>query len=347
MGNISLSRAKLPDDHQAATFLERARKGAEQSKELTQQLLTFSKGGAPVKKLTSISQVLTDSATFALRGSNVRCDFDIDPQLWCTEIDTGQMSQVISNLVINADQAMPEGGSILIRAENVLPLEESDLGRRIRITFKDTGIGIGEEDLSRIYDPYFSTKATGNGLGLATVYAIIKNHDGEIRVFSRLDHGTTFAITLPAAEGSAPLPAQAGAGAEQHEPGAAGGKILLMDDEDAIREMASAALAMFGYQPFVARDGEEMLEMYRQERESGSPFDAVIMDLTIPGGMGGKEAVKKLLELDPKALAIASSGYSEDPVMANYQEYGFAGIVSKPYSLQDLDAAIQEILARS
>ena len=347
MGNISLSRAKLPDDHQAATFLERARKGAEQSKELTQQLLTFSKGGAPVKKLTSISQVLTDSATFALRGSNVRCDFDIDPQLWCTEIDTGQMSQVISNLVINADQAMPEGGSILIRAENVLPLEESDLGRRIRITFKDTGIGIGEEDLSRIYDPYFSTKATGNGLGLATVYAIIKNHDGEIRVFSRLDHGTTFAITLPAAEGSAPLPAQAGAGAEQHEPGAAGGKILLMDDEDAIREMASAALAMFGYQPFVARDGEEMLEMYRQERESGSPFDAVIMDLTVPGGMGGKEAVKKLLELDPKALAIASSGYSEDPVMANYQEYGFAGIVSKPYSLQDLDAAIQEILARS
>jgi PAS domain S-box-containing protein len=344
MGNISLSRAQLPDGDQAATFLDRARKGSEQAKELTLQLLTFSKGGAPIKKLTSITQVLTDSAIFALRGSNVRCDFDIDPYLWSAEIDTGQMSQVISNLVINADQAMPEGGAILIRAENVLPLDESDHGRRIRITFKDTGIGISEEDVSRIYDPYFSTKATGSGLGLATVYAIIKNHDGEIRVFSRLNHGTTFAITLPAQEGSAPEQAISEPTAEL-ETGTGGGKVLLMDDEDAIREMAAAALSMFGYQSEVACDGEEMLQIYRQAQESGAPFDAVIMDLTVPGGMGGKEAVRKLLEMDPRALAIASSGYSEDPVMANYQEYGFAGIVSKPYSLQELDDTLKEILA--
>ena len=352
MGNIALSRAKLSDDHPAATFLDRARKGAEQSKELTLQLLTFSKGGAPVKKLTSIAQVLMDSAVFALRGSNVRCDFDIDPDLWCAEVDTGQMSQVISNLVINADQAMPEGGSIIIRAENVLPLEESDHGRRIRITFKDTGTGISEEDLSRIYDPYFSTKATGSGLGLATVYAIIKNHDGEIRVFSRLGHGTTFALTLPAQQVGGPRQADGGsleAGEPQAEtdPETEGGRILLMDDEDAIREMASAALSMFGYQSAVACDGEEMLALYRQAQESGSPFDAVIMDLTVPGGMGGKDAVRKLLELDPQALAIASSGYSEDPVMANFREYGFAGIVSKPYSLQELDGTLKEILARS
>jgi PAS domain S-box-containing protein len=346
MGNIALSRAKLSDDHQAALFLERARKGAEQSKELTQQLLTFSKGGAPVKKLTSITQVLVDSAVFALRGSNVRCEFDIDPDLWCAEIDTGQMSQVISNLVINADQAMPEGGSILIRAENEMPLEESDHGMRIRITIKDTGIGISEEDLSRIYDPYFSTKATGSGLGLATVYAIIKNHGGEIRVFSRLDHGTTFAITIPAVQGT-PQKSAEEVPPEEHQPVAGGGKVLLMDDEDAIREMAEAALSMFGYQPVVASDGEEMLELYREALGSQAPFDAVIMDLTIPGGMGGREAVKKLLELDPNALAIASSGYSEDPIMANFQEYGFAGIVSKPYSLQDLDLALQEIIARS
>ena len=345
MGNISLSRANLPDSHQSAAFLDRARKGAEQAKELTLQLLTFSKGGAPVKKLTSITQVLMDSAVFALRGSNVRCDFDIDPDLWCAEIDTGQMSQVISNLVINADQAMPEGGSIIIRAENVLPLEESDVGRRIRVTFKDTGTGISEEDLSRIYDPYFSTKATGNGLGLATVYAIVKNHDGEIRVFSRLDHGTTFAITLPAAEGCAPHQPESEAQAGL-ETGLVGGKVLLMDDEDSIREMASAALCMFGYQPVVACDGEEMLALYRAALESGDCFDVVIMDLTVPGGMGGKEAVKKLLELDPQALAIASSGYSEDAVMANYQEYGFSGVVTKPYSLQDLDLAIQEIIAK-
>jgi len=345
MGNISLSRAKIPDGHQAALFLDRARKGSEQSKELTQQLLTFSKGGAPVRKLTSITQVLTDSAIFALRGSNVRCDFDIDPNLWCAEIDTGQMSQVISNLVINADQAMPDGGCIIIRAENVLPLEESDHSRRIRITFKDTGTGISEEDMNRIYDPYFSTKATGNGLGLATVYAIIKNHDGEIQVFSRLDHGTTFAITLPAQEEGPPQQAESEGQAEA-EGGQGGGKILLMDDEDAIREMASAALSMFGYQPVVACDGEEMLGLYLEAQQSGAPFDAVIMDLTVPGGMGGKEAVQKLLELDPHALAIASSGYSEDQVMANYRDYGFAGIVSKPYSLQALDVTLQEIIAR-
>jgi PAS domain S-box-containing protein len=345
MGNIALSRAKLPDDHGAALFLDRARQGAEQSKELTQQLLTFSKGGAPVKKLTSITQILMDSAVFALRGSNVRCDFDLDPDLWSAEIDTGQMSQVISNLVINADQAMPDGGSILIRAENELPLEESDHGRRIRITFKDTGTGICEEDLGRIYDPYFSTKATGSGLGLATVYAIVKNHDGEIRVFSRLGHGTTFAVTLPAQMLSAPLQEPESAHPE-HRPDTKGGRILLMDDEDSIREMASAALSMFGYQPVVACNGEEMLELYRQALASNDSFDAVIMDLTVPGGMGGKEAVKKLLELDPRAVAIASSGYSEDPVMADYQDFGFAGIISKPYSLQYLDQALQEIIAR-
>jgi PAS domain S-box-containing protein len=342
MGNITLSRAHIPDSHQAALYLDRAHKGSERSKELTLQLLTFSKGGAPVKKLTSIPQILTDSAIFALRGSNVRCVFDIDPKLWCAEIDAGQMSQVISNLVINADQAMPGGGVILIRAENMLPLEEGDEARRIRITVKDTGAGISEEDLIRIYDPYFSTKATGNGLGLATVYAIIKNHDGEIRVFSRLNHGTTFAITLPAQEGSAPETRQT-----EPEPTSGDGTILLMDDEAAIREMAAAALTMFGYQPTVACDGEEMLELYRDALETGSPFGAVIMDLTVPGGMGGKEAMQKLLELDPHALAIASSGYSEDPVMANYSEYGFAGVVSKPYSLQDLDIKIQQILAKS
>jgi PAS domain S-box-containing protein len=345
IGNISLSRVNIPDGHPAATFLERARKGAEQSKDLTQQLLTFSKGGAPVKKLTSITQVLMDSAIFALRGSNVRCDFDIAPDLWCAEVDTGQLSQVISNLVINADQAMPEGGSIVIRAENVLPLEEGEQGRRIRITFKDTGTGIGEEDLKRIYDPYFSTKATGNGLGLATVYAIIKNHDGETRVFSRLNHGTTFAITLPAQEGTAMQQTQNAVQTEL-EPGLGGGKILLMDDEAAIREMASAALTMFGYQPFVARDGEEMLEMYWQAMQAGEPFDAVIMDLTVPGGMGGKDAVKKLLEMDPQASALASSGYSDDAVMANFPEYGFSGIVSKPYSLNDLDRTLQEIIGK-
>ena len=342
MGNISLSRVSIPDNHQAAVYLDRARNGSERSKELTLQLLTFSKGGAPVKKLTSIAQILTESAIFALRGSNVRCDFDINPDLWCAEIDAGQMSQVISNLVINADQSMPEGGSIVIRAENVLSLEESDDGRRIRITVKDTGTGISEEVLNRIYDPYFSTKPTGNGLGLATVYAIIKNHDGEIQVFSRLNHGTTFAITLPAQAGSVPQTA-----GTEPERAAAAGRILLMDDEEAIREMAAAALSMFGYQPTVACDGEEMLELYRQAMESGAPFGAVIMDLTVPGRMGGKEAVQRLLELDPLALAIASSGYSEDPVMSHYAEYGFSGIVSKPYSLQDLDITLQEILARN
>jgi PAS domain S-box-containing protein len=345
MGNIALSRAHLDDRHPGALFLERARKGAEQSKALTQQLLTFSKGGAPVKKLTSISQVLTDTAIFALRGSNVRCDFDIQPDLWSAEIDTGQMSQVISNLVINADQAMPAGGSILIRAENVLQLDETDRQRRIRITFKDTGHGISPEDLSRIYDPYFSTKATGNGLGLATVYAIIKNHDGDIRVFSRQGHGTTFAITLPA---TTEVPQEPVAPVENEPATAAGGgRILLMDDEGAIREMAAAALSMFGYEAVLACEGQEMLDLYRQGLEQGNRFDVVILDLTVPGGMGGKEAVQKLLEMDPQALALASSGYSDDPVIARFRDYGFAGVVSKPYSLKDLENALKQLIGQT
>ncbi|UFS70079.1 PAS domain S-box protein [Geomonas sp. RF6] len=339
MGNISLARMQMSQDELAAPYLERAQQASERSRELTQQLLTFSKGGTPVKKLTCLAQIIRDSATFALTGSNVRCTFDISSDLWPAEIDPVQMGQVISNLVINADQAMPGGGLLVIRAENVLPLDAETTEKKIRITLKDTGVGISGEHRQRIFDPYFTTKRSGSGLGLATVYSIIKKHDGELKVYSRENHGTTFAITLPAQEGVVPKVVQQ----PQVEPQTFG-KVLVMDDDAAIRGLAKDSLDFLGYRTTVCKDGRELLELYRSAQAEGAPYCAVIMDLTVPGGMGGREAVQRLLEIDPTALAVASSGYSEDAIMANHRHFGFAGVIAKPYSIQDLKSSLAVLL---
>jgi len=342
MGNVSLARAILPQDHKATQYLERAQHASERARELTQQLLTFSKGGAPVKQLTSLGSIIRDSATFALLGSNVRCTFDISDDLWPAEIDAGQISQVISNLVINADQAMPSGGLLVIRAENVLPLDTEPTDKKIRITLKDNGVGISEENRQRIFDPYFTTKGSGSGLGLATVYSIVKNHDGELKVYSREHHGTTFAITLPAREGEVSSPPQASEVEVDSY-----GRVLVMDDDAAIRELARNLLEFLGYEPTVCSDGREMLELYCSAADEGNPYSAVIMDLTVPGGMGGKEAVGRLLQLDPCAVAIASSGYSDDAIMSTHSEFGFAGVISKPYSIHNLKSSLASILKAS
>jgi len=344
LGNIGLAKMRMKEEEPAYRNLILAEKASLRARELTQQLLTFSEGGAPIRKTASIAELIVDSCEFATRGSPVRTEFSIADDLWVVDIDEGQMSQVIHNLVINAVQAMPGGGTIQIGAENVV-LEEEALvpplspGRYVHISVADEGIGIPEEYLSKIFDPYFTTKQQGSGLGLATSYAIVQKHEGLITVESKLGVGTTFHITLPASQKEAQGKLSVGEAIPSGQ-----GRVLVMDDEEIVRAVAGDMLKHLGYVAESARDGDEALAMYRRAQDAGRPYDAVIMDLTIPGGMGGKEAIRRLLGIDPGAKVIVSSGYSNDPVMANFTEYGFRGVVSKPYRLKELGATLRDVI---
>lgn len=341
-GNISLAKMESALEGKVLVRLEEAEKASMRAKDLTHQLLTFSKGGAPLKKTASIMDLITDSAAFALVGSNVRCDYDLPQHLWATAIDEGQISQVIHNLIINACQAMPEGGKIEIRARNVVVEKSSKLplmpGRFIKVSVRDYGVGIRPQDIPKVFDPYFSTKSEGNGLGLATSYSVIKRHEGHMTVDSLWGHGTTFQFYLPAAQEQ--FPVEQAADDEVVLPGNGKGKTLVMDDEEAIRDLAGQMLRFLGYQVEFARDGDEAIQLYRQAREAGAPFDVVLIDLTIPGGMGGKETIKKLKEIDPQIKAVVSSGYYTDPVMSNYRESGFSGVIAKPYCMKELSEVL-------
>jgi PAS domain S-box-containing protein len=342
MGNISLAMyAKSTDEIQKR--LKETEKAAIRAKELTYQLLTFSKGGAPIKKTTSIVEIIKDSAGFASRGTNVRCEFSLPEGMWPVEVDEGQMSQVINNLIINAIQAMPSGGLIHVLGENISLEEKSSLplrkGKYVRISVKDRGIGIPEEHLTKIFDPYFTTKQMGSGLGLATSYSIIKNHEGTITVDSELGTGACFYVYLPAS------PRIASKKDDSVEGVLAGrGRVLIMDDEESIREILGEMLSQLGYLAGFSKDGDEAISLYMRQKNTKSPFDAIIMDLTVPGGMGGRECIQKLRELDPGVKAIVSSGYSNDPVMANFRHFGFSGFVTKPYRLDELSEALHKAL---
>lgn len=343
MGNISLIKLYIDSPDELSQILEDAEKASLRARDLTYQLLTFSKGGAPIKKATSIVELVKDSARFALRGSNVRFDFSFPEDIWTVKVDAGQISQVINNMIINADQAMPEGGIINIRFENVT-LTESDLmslkaGEYVKISIKDQGIGISGEYLQKIFDPYFTTKHKGSGLGLATAYSIIKKHDGQITVDSKMGSGTTFHIYLPASKEKVLLHS-----ADHKTKLKGSGKILFMDDEEAVRKTTGFMLGSLGYNVVFAGDGDEAIKLYKKAIESGDSFKAVIMDLTIAGGMGGKEAVKKLIELDPDVKTIVSSGYSNDPVMSDYKQYGFHGVITKPYQIEELGDTISKVI---
>ncbi len=343
LGNISMARLGMNPGDKGFGALDKAQKAAERARDLTQQLLTFSKGGAPVKKTASIEQILTDSVSFVLRGSNVRCELVIPDNLWPVEVDEGQMNQVINNLIINADQAMPEGGTIRASIENLVvgpsQIPTARAGRYVKISIKDNGCGIPAENLHKIFDPYFTTKLKGSGLGLATVYSIIRSHDGIISVESDVGTGTTFHIYLPASDRELHV-----ASKMQEKPLIGFGKILIMDDEEIIREVASGILGHFGYEAIVCNDGKEAVELYREALQAGEPFSAVIMDLTIPGGMGGKETMKRILEIDNKAVGIVSSGYCNDPILARYHNYGFRGVVAKPYNMEEIGKVLQDLL---
>ena len=341
LGNISMAKIGMSPEDEMFDLLNEAETASSRAQLLTKQLLTFAKGGLPVKEISSIKAVLKESSSFVLRGSKSGCEFSIAEDLWPAGVDVGQISQVINNVVINANQAMPKGGTIQVAAENLiidygqgLPLKP---GRYIKISIKDQGVGIAEDHLGNIFDPYFTTKQDGSGLGLATTYSIIKKHDGHIIVESQPGVGTTFHIYLPAFEKADPEKEEARLIKGR-------GRILVMDDEAPLRKMVGRMLGNLGYESEVAKDGAEAIQMVKEARASAKPYDAVILDLTIPGGIGGKEAIKKLLEIDPEVKAIVSSGYSDDPVLANFQEYGFKGMMPKPFDSRSLGKVLHEVL---
>lgn len=343
MGNLSVALMRCGDNQQIATPVERALQASERATDLTRQLLTFAKGGAPVKQLASLAGIVRESAEFALRGADVAVEFSIPEDLWSAEVDVGQINQVISNLVINADQAMPGGGQLRIVAENLETPELPNLpilqaGRYIRITIADQGVGIPSDCLERIFDPYYTTKQHGNGLGLATVHSIINRHGGGIKVVSEISRGTIFTIWLPASDRTLDPGTQMSGIVPIGK-----GKILVMDDEAIIRELTQDMLDMLGYECVTCGDGQLAYELYSQALESGVPFKAVILDLTIPGGMGGVETMARIRNRDPAALGIVASGYSNDQIIASFCDYGFAAAVPKPFSIQQLSAALAAI----
>jgi CheY-like chemotaxis protein len=322
--------------------ISEAEKGVSRAKALTQQLLTFSRGGAPVRKPASMSQLLVEWCRFALRGSQTSCEFRIQEDLWDADVDEGQVSQVIHNLVVNANQAMPDGGRIYLSANNFISnggVSTIASGKYIRISVEDEGIGVQPEHLEKIFDPYFTTKEAGSGLGLATSHAIVKKHGGHITVRSQVNKGTSFDVFLPASGPSAPANAEASV---VTRPGH--GKVLLMDDEQMVRDIAQEMLRILGYRVSLTKDGSEAIDLYRRAKQSGEPFDVVIMDLTVPGRLGGKEAMMLLREYDPDIRAIVSSGYSNDPIMANFRNYGFCGVLSKPYNTKDMSEVLFEVM---
>jgi signal transduction histidine kinase/ActR/RegA family two-component response regulator len=343
LGNISLAQNHVDPANKAYKRIMAAAGAATRAQDLTRQLLTFAKGGLPIRKSASIAQLLKEHATFVLRGSNVRCSFNIPEDLSPVVMDSGMISQVVNNLVINAAQAMPKGGTVTVRAENVSIRKDNRLrlkeGPYVKVSIIDHGVGIPLDERRKIFEPYFTTKPTGSGLGLATSHSIVKKHDGIMQLDSEVGVGSAFHFYLPAAP-------QGAAVEKTSEPGEgeSKGRILVMDDEALILELAGELLSTMGYHTHTAKDGREAIESYKEGMETGKPIDLVIMDLTIPGGMGGKEALKKLKEIDPNVKAVVSSGYSNDPVMSHYEEHGFLGVLPKPYDLQQFKDVLSRLL---
>jgi PAS domain S-box-containing protein len=342
-GNLSYILSSMDKNNELFEILTDMQETSKQAQSLTNQLLTFSKGGAPVKKVTDINKIISRAAIFSTRGAQSKCSFELSDNLWMSEVDEGQISQVVNNIVINANLAMPNGGQIIIRTENVHIKTGTDLplqaGPYINIVVKDQGIGISQKHLAHIFDPFFTTRQKGSGLGLATAYSIIKRHDGHITVDSKIDQGTVFNVYLPAST------KEFNAHEESIESKHHGqGKILIMDDQEAILKMLQRMLKQMGYQTTCATNGNQAIEMYKNAQHTKDSFDAVILDLTIPGGMGGLKTIAELLKIDSDIKAIVSSGYSNDPIMSNYEEYGFSGVVPKPYSKVELAQVLNDVL---
>ncbi len=341
LANLQLAATKLKRHEDISKNLEATAGITRKASELTKQLLTFAKGGNLVRKSTSIIDLIQDTVHFILSGSKVKAEFYLPQDLWIVDIDEGQITQVINNITINAKQAMPIGGALQIFGENVT-LDGTDqhiAGKYVKLTLKDHGIGIPEGIIDKIFDPFFTTKKTGNGLGLSTSYSIIKKHNGYLEVESVAGIGTTFYIFLPAS--IEPLEVKK----EKSEIVISDGiKILLMDDEESIRNVSGEMLTYFGYQVSLARNGQEAIKLYKEAKENGEAFDVVIMDLTIPGGLGGIETMAVLRQMDPDIKAIITSGYANDQVMSDYRKYGFSGMAIKPYKVNELNEVLVKVI---
>ncbi len=350
IGNISLIQSYIEPDDMISRLLDEALEASMTAKSLTQKLITFSRGGAPIMETASIAPVIKSATEFTLSGSNIKCEFSIPDDLWLVHIDKTQIGHVIHNLIMNAREAMPSGGIIKVIAENVNIADKTrvlEKANYVKISIIDQGIGISKEILDKIFDPYFSTKDMGTqkgmGLGLSICHSIIKQHNGNIVAESAAETGTTLHFYIPASEetnvAQKPLKAP-----EKEKLVLGKGRILVMDDEKMVIKITGHILNRLGYEASFSKDGTQAVEMYKKAMESGSPFDMVILDLTVRGGMGGKEAIKKLIEIDPKIKAIVSSGYSNSPVMTSYKDYGFIGVIAKPYNINELSKKLNEVL---
>ncbi|HPO24610.1 MAG TPA: PAS domain S-box protein [Arenimonas sp.] len=344
LGNVTLAKLLAEGNEGAELSLTEAEEAALRAKDLTQQLLTFSLGGMPIKKPAAIKPVVIDAVRHSTFEARTQCDIQIPENLWLIEFDKGQFIQVLKSLLTNADQAMPQGGSIVIRGENCPIMPEDHLplpmGDYVRLSVSDQGAGIPEDHKNRIFDPYFTTKQKGSGLGLAIAHSIVKKHNGYILVDSVLDKGTTFHLYLPAIKQQLEIQSL---GSVTESATKENKRILLMDDEELILKVTRELLSHFGYEVTCTKNGEEALEAYEQARQNDRPFAVVIMDLTIPFGMGGKETIIRLRALDPTVKAIVSSGYSTDPIMAEPHRYGFNAVATKPYKVEELLAVIKSV----
>ncbi len=346
LGNIELTAYRIPkEDTHSLALLEDAQKATKRATKLTQQLLTFAKGGAPLKEEIQLPELITESADFVLHGSLVACNYDFPTDLWRVDVDSGQIGQVIQNIILNAKHAMPEGGTIRIKCDNLddaatESLLSVDLGNYVRIVIQDTGVGIPKEIIDKIFDPYFSTKQEGSGLGLAICHSIVNKHEGYITVDSVSGKGTKFTIYLPAT-----LQQKTGIkeACEKTHP-VKSARVMVMDDEQMLLDVARAQLVVLGHEAILVKEGAQAVNKYQELQDNGTPIDLVIMDLTIPGGMGGQEAAHKLLQIDPDAKIIVASGYSNDPVMSDYGDYGFKAAIAKPFNLKELNASIAAVL---
>jgi two-component system cell cycle sensor histidine kinase/response regulator CckA len=346
LGYFDLARQELPKHHPAAEYLDKSFPAFERAKDLARQMLTFAKGGAPLKKPLELPQLLRASCHLALSGSNIRCEYHIDDDLWPIEGDEHQLAQVWSNLVLNAWQAMPNGGTVTISAENrelaAGQVGKLPAGRYLAVAVRDEGIGIPEKIIDKVFDPFFTTKQRGSGLGLATSHSIVTRHGGHLEVASRPTEGSVFTVFLPVSSGPAASPSK-----HVPEPDLRGsGRVLVMDDERAIREMVRDILSRHGYAVEVAAEGRAAVDLYARAMREAKGFDLVILDLTVPGGMGGAWALRELKQIDPQVVAIVSSGYSDNAELTHFEQHGFAGMVAKPYRASVLLLAVKNAMAR-
>ena len=349
MGNLGLAMLDDKVVNAAGPLLREIEHSALRARDLTLQLLTFAKGGDPLRATVALPEVIQGAAQAVRHGPAIRFDYEFPPELWNAHADKSQIAQAVQSILVNAVQAMPNGGVIRVslRNEEIAAGPDATLpaGRYVRLAIADTGEGIRPDILPRIFDPYFTTKEKANGLGLATVYSIIKRHEGRIKVESTPGQGATFSLWLPAATVGAPLPSASPRGPSTAtmsplQPA----RVLLMDDEESIRRLGSALLRRIGLETVEVRDGGEAVRAFTEAREAGRPFDLLILDLTVPAGMGGKETIEIIRKLDPRVPAIVSSGYANTSVLSDFSTYGFQACVPKPYEIGELAKTVKRLL---